>query len=114
MNTDTLFIAATDRVLAQIGEALDAALASSDADVDWTINEGILEIECDDGSKVIVNRHAPSREVWVAARSGGFHFRAHEGAWLGTRDARELGVALAQILAEQARLEVSLPPLRAA
>ena len=80
MISDSLFIAATDRVLAQIGAALDAALAHSDADVDWTLNDGILEIECEDGSKVIVNRHLPNRELWVAARSGGFHFGAQDGA----------------------------------
>ena len=30
----------------------------------------------EDGGKLIVNRHVPNREIWVAARSGGFHFRA--------------------------------------
>ena len=113
MITDTLFIAATDRVLAQVGDALDAALAQSDADVDWTVNEGILEIECEDGSKVIVNRHLPNRELWVAAQSGGFHFRAHEGRWQDTRDARELGDALTAILAAQAGVSVALPALQA-
>ena len=44
--------------------------------LDWSLNDGILEIECEDGSKLIVNRHVPNREIWVAARSGGFHFRA--------------------------------------
>ncbi len=113
MISDSLFIAATDRVLAQIGDALDEALAHSDADVDWTVNEGILEIECEDGSKVIVNRHLPNRELWVAARSGGFHFGARDGVWRGTRDAGELGAALTAILAAQAKLTVDLPALRA-
>ena len=111
--TDTAFIAATDEVLARIGQALDDALAASDLDVDWHINEGILEIECEDGSSVIVNRHAPNREIWVAARSGGFHFRADGGLWRDTRSARELAHALADILAEQAGLALALPMLRA-
>lgn len=113
MTTDTAFIAATDQVLAQIGSALDDALAASDADVDWTINEGILEIECGDGSKVIVNRHAPNREIWVAAKSGGFHFHPAEGLWRDTRGARELASALGAIFAEQAGIDVALPILRA-
>ena len=112
MATDTAFIAATDRVLNLIGHALDDALAQSSVDVDWNINEGILEIECEDGSKVIVNRHAPSREIWVAARSGGFHFRVAGDVWRDTRGARDLGAALAHILAEQAGLAVALPMLR--
>jgi iron-sulfur cluster assembly protein CyaY len=113
MTTDTAFITATDRVLSEIGRALDDALAASDADVDWIINEGILEIECEDGSKVIVNRHAPNREIWVAARSGGFHFRAGQGLWRDTRSGRELAAALADILATQAGVSVALPILHA-
>ncbi len=113
MTTETGFIAATDRVLAAIGSALDAALDASDLDIDWSVNEGVLEIECDDGSKVIVNRHVPNRELWVAARSGGFHFRADGGLWRDTRGGRELGAALVEILAAQAHLELALPVLPA-
>lgn len=113
MITDTDFIAATDRALAAIGEALDVALAASDADIDWSLNDGILEIECEDGSKLIVNRHVPNREIWVAARSGGHHFRPREGAWRDTRSGEELGAALAALFAAQAGLRVALPALAA-
>ena len=95
MTTDSEFIAATDRALAAIGAALDAALAAADVDVDWSLNDGILEIECDDGSKLIVNRHVPNREIWVAARAGGFHFRSRDGGWRDTRSGDELAAALA-------------------
>ena len=46
----------------------------------------MLEIEFADGSKIIVNRHGAAREIWVAARSGGFHFRWDGAAWRDTRD----------------------------
>ena len=111
MATDTEFMAAADRTLAAIGAALDAALAESEADVDWSLNEGILEIECEDGSKLIVNRHVPNREIWVAAKSGGFHFAARDGGWRDTRSGAELGAALAALLKAQARIDVALPPL---
>ena len=91
-----------------------SALASCDADVDWSLVDGILEIACEDGGKVIVNRHAPNRELWVAARSGGFHFRAQDGRWRDTRGGQELGEALARILREQAGLVVELGNLKAA
>jgi CyaY protein len=113
MITDSEFIAAADRTLAAIGEALEAALAASDIDLDWSLNDGILEIECDDGTKVIVNRHVPNREIWVAARSGGFHFRARDGAWRDTRSGDELGAALGALMHAQAGLHVTLPALAA-
>jgi CyaY protein len=111
--TDTEFIIATDRTLAAIGAALDAALESSDIDIDWNLNEGILEIECGDGSKLIVNRHLPNREIWVAARAGGYHFRPVEGRWRDTRSGDELAAALVALLRAQAGLVLALPLLAA-
>ncbi len=113
MTTDTAFIASADAVLAAVGAALDAALADTDIDADWSLNDGILEIECEDGSKLIVNRHVPNREIWVAARSGGFHFRAHAGAWRDTRSGGELSAQLTELLREQAGLAVDLTGLPA-
>jgi len=113
MTTETEFIRAADATLAAIGAALDAALADSDVDLDWSLNDGILEIECGDGSKLIVNRHVPNREIWVAARAGGFHYRAADGRWRDTRANAELGAALAALLQAQAGLAVDLPGLAA-
>jgi CyaY protein len=109
MVTDTGFIVVADAALAALGDALDRALEASDADVDWTLIDGILEIECEDGSKLIVNRHVPNREIWVAAKSGGYHFRAVDGRWLDTRSGAELAAALSLLL--QAQAGVTLPPL---
>ena len=114
MTTDSEFMAATDHALAAIGAALDAALAGADVDIDWMLNDGILEIECEDGSKVIVNRHLPNREIWVAAKSGGFHFSARDGAWRDTRSGESLAVVLTGLLKAQAHLDVVVPALRAA
>jgi CyaY protein len=114
VTTESAFITAADAVLATVGRALDDAQDASDADIDWSINEGILTIECPDGSKVIVNRHVPNREIWVAARSGGFHFRADGNRWRDTRGGGALEETLIAILAQQAGLTLALPPLLAA
>ena len=113
MPTETEFIAAADATLAKIGLALDAALETGNADVDWNINDGILEIECADGSKIIVNRHVPNRELWVAARAGGFHFRAEDGHWRDTRSGDDLATVLGRLLRAQAGLAMALPALTA-
>ena len=113
MQTETDFIRAADATLARIGEALDAAAADSDVDLDWSLNDGILEIECEDGSKLIVNRHVVNRELWVAARAGGFHFRAVDGRWQDTRSREDLQVVLTRLLRDQAGFAIALPPLTA-
>ena len=109
MIDESAFIALTDRVLDMIGAALDAA----ESDLDWSENDGVLTIECADGSRVIVNRHVPNRELWVAAKSGGFHFRAEGGAWRDTRSGEEIGTALERLLHSQGGVVVQLPPLLA-
>lgn len=107
--TETEFADLADRTLASIGAALDRALAASEADLDWSQNDGILTIECEDGSKLIVNRHVPNREIWVAARTGGFHFRLDAGAWRDTRSGAELAGEITRLLEQQAG--VALGPL---
>jgi CyaY protein len=72
------------------------------ADLDFeTPADGILEIEFDDGSKMVINRHSAAQEIWVAARSGGFHFRPTDGTWKDSRDGEDLYVKLAMLIAQQ-------------
>ena len=80
---------------------LEAALEAADGDVDFELAAGnVLEIDCP-GGKIIVNRQPAMREIWVAARSGGFHYRHEAGAWRNTRDGSELYASLAQMVAAQ-------------
>ena len=98
---ETDFHRAVDAALARI----ESAVESSDAlEVDH--ESGILTITCPDGSRIIVNRQTPNREIWVAARSGGFHFVSREGVWRDTRGGGELFASLARIIAAQGGEEV--------
>ena len=114
MTSESEFVALTDRVLAAIGASLDAAIDSSDADLDWSLNDGVLSIDCGSGGKLVVNRHVPNREIWVAARSGGFHFHHEAGAWRDTRSGQELGAALTGLLRLQAEVAIVFHALPAA
>lgn len=88
---------------------IEAGLERSGADLDFAmVSAGVLEIEMADGSKIIVNRHAAAQEMWVAARSGGFHFRWDGEAWLDTRDGSELMAALSALVSSQSGETVSL------
>ena len=93
---ETDFHRAVDAVLSRI----EASVEESDT-LDVDLEAGILTITCRDGSRIIVNRQTPNREIWVAARSGGFHFSWREGAWRDTRSGEELFASLARIIASQ-------------
>ena len=90
-------------------DALERALEQTELDFELKPG-GIVEIEFDDGSKIIVNRHAAAREIWVAARGGGFHFRWDRSAWRDTRSGEELFAALSEHASRQGGKPVSLKP----
>ena len=94
------------------GEALsriERALEESAIDADIELKEGgVLELEFGNGSRIIVNRHGAAREIWVAARSGGFHFRWDGTAWRDTRDGAELFAALSKLVSAQSGTGVIL------
>lgn len=83
-------------------DALELQLEAAGEGVEVERKEGgILEVEFDDGSKLIINRHGAAREIWVAARSGGFHFRWDGAAWRDTRSGTSLDDKLAQLVSDQ-------------
>jgi len=81
-------------------ERLERALEAADVDFELKAG-GVIEMEFDDGSRIIVNRHGAAREIWVAARSGGFHFRWDGAAWRDTREGKELFAALSELVSAQ-------------
>jgi CyaY protein len=104
---ETQFNALAEAAMGEIEKALERCAAELDYEVK---PGGVLEVEFDDGSKVIINRHSAAREIWVAARSGGFHFREAGGRWVGTRDGEDLFAVLSRVLSEQAGEPVELRP----
>jgi CyaY protein len=96
-----------EAVAAAALEAIERALESADVDCERK-GGGVLELEFDDGSKIIVNRHAAAREIWVAARAGGFHFRWDGAEWRDTRDGTELFAVLSRLVSQQGGQPVRL------
>ena len=95
---DTEFEALAGQALQSIERALEAC----GLDADFELKEGgVLEIEFAEGSKIIVNRHGVAREIWVAARAGGFHFRWDGTRWRASRDGAELFAVLSRLVSAQ-------------
>lgn len=93
------------RTLASIARAVEASGAECDCEQK---GDGVLELEFENGSRIIINRHGAAREIWVAAKSGGYHFRFDGAQWVNTRDGVELFVSLSRYVGEQAGRPVAL------
>jgi CyaY protein len=89
--TESEFTQRADTIFTRIENALDHT------DIDCNLNGGVMELELVDGAKIIINRHTPNREIWVAAKSGGFHYQLKESQWLNTRDGTEFFSSLSRL-----------------
>ncbi|MBC7574818.1 MAG: iron donor protein CyaY [Herminiimonas sp.] len=109
--TESEFLSLADTTLSRIEAALEHVTQSSDVDIECSRNGNVLEIEfIDNGSKIIVNSQAPMQEMWVAAKSGGFHYKRADGHWVNTRDGSELYASLSRMLSEQGQAPIVVLP----
>ncbi|HKC53884.1 MAG TPA: iron donor protein CyaY [Burkholderiales bacterium] len=103
--TPSEFDSLADAMLERIARAVEESGADCDCEPKGS---GVLELEFADGSRIVVNRHSAARQIWVAARSGGYHFRWNGSDWVDTREDGELLAALSRLVSEQSRRAVVL------
>ena len=101
-----------DQIAEDTMVAIEEAIEDCGVDIDYDNAGGILTLEFADGSQIIVNKQAPLMQIWVAARSGGYHFDydADSASWRLQGRGDELYAALGRYCSEQAGEEVVLEP----
>jgi len=105
--TETEFLNLIDATLSQIEHAFELAGQSNDLDVECNRHNSLLEIEfLHNQSKIIVSTQTAMRELWVAAKSGGFHYKYDGQCWRNTRDNSELMMTLKEIALNQGGLMI--------
>lgn len=108
--TDHEYRTLTSAVLGGIEATVDVWLQEDRVDIDAHRTGGLLELSFPNGSKIVLNTQPPLQELWMAARSGGFHFRCVEGHWTDTKDGRDFYVALSECTTAQAGLPLVFVP----
>ena len=109
MMTESEFLQHSDQLFAYIEDQID----EWGLDCDCLLSGNVLTLEADDGTQIIVNRHTPNQELWIAAKSGGYHFQYKNGAWLASRDGSEFYTVLSQTLSDLLGVSVTVPALQA-
>ena len=94
--------ARTRAVLAAIEAAVDRFLQDDVIDIDAGRTGGLLELSFPNGSKIVINTQPPLQELWLAAQSGGFHFRSVGGRWIDGRNGGEFFDVLSACASAQA------------
>jgi len=96
--------------LASIETQADQWLEEDVIDIDTHRTGGLLELTFPNRSKLILNTQPPLKELWLAAKGGGFHYRWQDGAWRDTRDGGEFWAALSHHASLQAELALRFEP----
>lgn len=99
-----------DATLAAIELAVDRWLEADVIDIDSQRTGGMLEMRFPNGSVIVVNLQPPLQELWLAARSGGFHFHAAGHGWQDTRSGRDFFEVLSACASEQAGTAIRFEP----
>ena len=106
---DTEFLQRVDTTLRSLEETIECLADNLDIDVDISRQGYVLTIDFEASGKVIVNAQAAVQELWVAAKSGGFHYRWDGATWRNTREGTEWRASLSAILSAQLGQAVVLP-----
>ncbi|HEY5682707.1 MAG TPA: iron donor protein CyaY [Sulfuricaulis sp.] len=87
---------------------IENAIEASGADIDFEAAGGILTLEFGNGTKIIINKQGAASQIWVAAKSGGFHYGWVEGHWINDQSGEELMSELSRLVSEQSGEDVDL------
>lgn len=91
-------------------DRIEQAIEASGADIEFENAGDILELEFANRSKIIINKQGAAKQIWVAAKSGGFHYSYDAGAdvWHNDQSGAELFSELTRLVSEQAGAMVKL------
>lgn len=110
MMTESEFLQYSDDLFSHIEDELDMA----GADVDCEYNGNVLTITTSTDEQVIINRHTANQELWIAAKSGGYHFSQQpDHRWLSMRDNEEFYHVLNQVLTTACHQDIHITPFTA-
>jgi CyaY protein len=87
---------------------IEQAVENGGADIEFENVGGILTLEFANGTKIILNKQGAAKQLWVAAKSGGFHYGYRDGQWINDQSGQELMTELSRCIQEQSGEEINL------
>ncbi len=81
--------------------SIEQQVEDADTELDFEMSSGILTLTAENGSKIIINRQVATLEIWVAARSGGYHLGRQDDVWFCQSTGETLQELLTRVVVEQ-------------
>jgi len=105
--TDLEFLDRAELLLKAVELACDRINDEGDVDIDNQRVGGMITLTFENRSQIIINLQKPLHEVWLAARSGGYHFRFDGQQWADTKGQGEFFERLSKDASTQTGLALN-------
>ncbi len=99
--TDLEFTERAEALLAAIESRCDSINDETEADIDNQRVGGMITLVFGNGSQIVINQQKPLHEIWLAAKSGGYHYKFDGSAWQDTKGQGEFFESLTRYASEQ-------------
>lgn len=103
--TDLEYSTLAEQLLGHVEACCDRFNDDTDADIDAQRSGGMVTLVFANRSQIVLNQQKPLHELWLATKSGGYHFKWVGSAWTDTKGQGEL----LQILSREATVQSGLP-----
>ena len=100
--TDPDFMDCAESVLKMIEACCDQINEQTDADIDNQRTGGMVTLVFSNSSQIVVNLQKPLHEIWLASRSGGYHYKFDGVHWQDTKGQGEFFANLSRDASAQA------------
>jgi CyaY protein len=104
--TDPEFLDQAEYLLKAVEAQCDRINDETDSDIDTQRVGGMVTLTFANQSQIVINLQKPLHEIWMAAKTGGYHYRWHDGQWQDTKGQGEFFGALSHNASQQAGQEV--------
>jgi CyaY protein len=108
--TDLEFLDRAESVLKAVEACCDRINEETEADIDNQRVGGMVTLVFANRSQIVINLQKPLQEIWLAAKSGGYHYKHANGAWNDTKGQGEFFASLSRFASEQAGLAIAFSP----
>lgn len=108
--TDPEFMDRAEILLQAVEACCDRINDSTDADIDNQRTGGMVTLTFPNGSQIVINLQKPLQEVWLAAKSGGYHYRFDSAQWMDTKGQGEFFASLTRDASAQSELPLEFRP----
>ena len=105
--TDLEFLDRAELLLKAVELACDRINDEGEADIDNQRVGGMITLTFENKSQIIINLQKPQHEVWLAARSGGYHFKFDGQQWADTKGQGEFFARLSKDASAQTGLALT-------